>query len=128
MAYHILIVDDSMTTRAMIKRTLAMADIPIAQCHEASNGRLGLEVLAANKIDLVLADLHMPEMGGVEMTTRILSQEATKRIPVVIVSAEPSADRLAELKKLGARACISKPFTPEAIRSILAEVMGVANG
>ena len=124
MAYHILIVDDSMTTRAMIKRTLAMADIPVAQCYEASNGRIGLEVLAANHIDLVLADLHMPEMGGVEMTTRILSQESTKHVPVVIVSAEPSAARLAELKTMGARACISKPFTPEAIRDMLNEVMG----
>jgi len=87
MAYHILIVDDSMTTRAMIKRTLAMADIPVAQIHEAANGRIGLETLATHKIDLVLADLHMPEMGGVEMTRCILSQESTRHIPVVIISA-----------------------------------------
>ena len=125
MAYHILIVDDSMTTRAMIKRTLAMADIPVAEIHEAANGRIGLETLAKHKIDLVLADLHMPEMGGVEMTRRILSQETTRHVPVVVVSAEPSEARLAELKQLGARACISKPFTPEAIRNTLNAVMGV---
>jgi two-component system chemotaxis response regulator CheY len=128
MNYTILIVDDSAITRAMIKRTLNMAGLPLAQCLEAANGKAALELLSVHKVDLVLADLHMPGMGGVELTNRILATKETELIPVVVVSAEPSAQRLDALRQQGVRACVRKPFTPEAIRNVVNEVLGVANG
>jgi two-component system, chemotaxis family, chemotaxis protein CheY len=124
MAFNLLIVDDSITTRTMIKRTLGMAQIPVGQCFEAANGKAGLEMLARQKVDLVLADLHMPEMTGVEMTRCILSNPATKDIPVLLVTAEPSMARLNELLKAGARGCIRKPFTPEKLRAAIQNVLG----
>ena len=127
MSYTVLIVDDSAITRAMIKRTLVMAQVPLAQCLEAGDGKTGLEMLAARKVDLVLADLHMPNMTGVEMTRHILSNEATRHIPVIVVSAEPSAERLDALRQQGVRGCIRKPFTPEAIREMVNQVLGAAH-
>jgi two-component system chemotaxis response regulator CheY len=128
MAFNILIVDDSAVTRAMIRRTLLMAQVPVANCYEAADGAAGLEVLNAHQVDLVLADLHMPNMGGVEMTQHILADDAKRHVPVVVVSAEPSTQRLEALKKQGVRGCIRKPFTPEAIREMVNQVLGVANG
>jgi two-component system chemotaxis response regulator CheY len=127
MAFNILIVDDSAVTRAMIRRTLLMAQVPMENCFEAADGAEGLKVLSAHKVDLVLADLHMPNMGGVEMTRRILANEATRHVAVIVISAEPSAERLEALKQQGVRGCIRKPFTPEAIRDVVTQVLGVSN-
>jgi two-component system chemotaxis response regulator CheY len=63
-------------------------------------------------------------MGGIEMTQRILADERTRGIPVVIISAEPDAQRLDELKQQGVRAWLRKPFTPERVRDVVQQVMG----
>ena len=125
MAFRILIVDDSATTRAIIKRTIQMARVPTEKVLEAPNGMEALRLLASEPVDLILADLHMPEMDGVEMTRRILADEATKLIPVIIVSAEPNAERLEQLKKDGARGYLRKPFTPESVRNLINQTLGV---
>ncbi len=127
MSYRILIVDDSATTRAMIKRVIKMADIPVDSLHEAADGKAALGVLAESTVDLVLADLNMPEMNGVEMTRHIRQNERTSAIPVVIVSAEPNIDRLTQLLKDGVQGFVRKPFTPEAIRNCVTRVMGAAH-
>jgi two-component system chemotaxis response regulator CheY len=86
-----------------------------------------LRLLAAEPVDLVLADLHMPEMDGVEMTRRILADRATQLIPVIIISAEPNARRLEQLKQEGVRGYLRKPFTPELVRNLINETLGVSN-
>src|SRR5689334_17761817 len=96
---NILIVDDSATTRALIKRTLRLANLPAGEVYEACNGKDALATLDRCHVDLVMADLHMPEMGGVELTRAMHASETTKDIPVVVVSAEPSLTRLEELKQ-----------------------------
>jgi CheY-like chemotaxis protein len=123
MSYNILIVDDSATTRAMIKRIIRMTDLPIGQLYESPNGKVALELLATAHVDLILADLNMPEMDGFEMTRRIHSNDATKNIPVVVVSASPNAEDFARCEH--ASGCISKPFTPESIRQTIAKVLEV---
>jgi len=127
MNYNILIVDDSATTRAVIRRTLTMAGVPLENCHQASNGRAALDLLKDRKIDLVLADLHMPEMDGIELTSRILADQATRDIAVVVISAEPNAQRLKELEQRGVRGFIRKPFTAEEIRDVLHRTLGVTH-
>lgn len=127
MALNLLIVDDSATMRAMIKRIVHMAGIDVHFLLEAPNGKAALEILAEVSVDVILADLHMPEMTGVELTRAILSNPATRNIPVVIVSAEPNAERIASLKKEGIRGYLKKPFTPEMMREVFNDVMGVAN-
>jgi two-component system chemotaxis response regulator CheY len=124
MAHNILIVDDSATTRALVRRAVALSGIETGDIHEAEDGMAALETLGIHPVDLVLADLHMPHMGGIEMTQRILADQKTRDIPVVIISAEPDPQRLEELKKQGVRAWLRKPFTPERVRDVVQEVMG----
>jgi len=104
-----------------------MAGIDVHYLLEAPNGKAALEILAEVSVDVILADLHMPEMTGVELTRAVLSNPQTKGIPVVIVSAEPNAERIASLKKEGIRGYLKKPFTPEMMREVFNDVMGVAN-
>lgn len=127
MAHNILIVDDSATTRAMIKRTIRLAEIAVDNLYDAADGVAGLEVLSSSRVDLVLADLNMPNMGGVEMTRRMRQTEGMQSVPVVIVSAEPNAQRLEELKQHGIQGYIRKPFTPESLRDLIAEILGVCH-
>ncbi len=127
MSYSILIVDDSATTRAMIKRIIRMAALPVAELYDAADGKAALALMAATPVDLVLADLNMPEMTGVEMTHRMRQDQRTRNVPVIVVSAEPNIDRLAQLKQDGVQGYIRKPFTPEAIRDAVTAVMGVAH-
>ncbi len=123
MSYRILIVDDSSTIRAMIKRTITMAEIPVEAFFEAPDGRQGLQVLTEESVDLVLADLNMPEMNGVEMTREMREDPALAGIPVVVVSAEPDVHKLEALKKENIRGYIRKPFTPEGVRDLLTRIL-----
>ena len=128
MNFNILIVDDSDTTRALIRRALQMADLNLATPLEAPNGKVALQIIQANHIDLVLADLHMPEMNGVELAHAILGNPATRAIPVAIISAEPSATRIAELRKAGVKGYLKKPFTPESIRNLIKPFVEATHG
>lgn len=127
MAFDILIVDDSATTRAVIKRTIQLAQVPIGNLYQAASGKAALEVVAQHKVDLVLADLHMPEMGGLEMTFELRANPATAGIPVVVVSAEPNQDNLEQLRGVGVKSFIRKPFTPEQVREAICQTLGVAH-
>jgi two-component system chemotaxis response regulator CheY len=125
MNYSILIVDDSATTRAMIKRTIRLAELPIEQIHEAANGKQALELLAYARVDLILADLNMPEMNGFEMTRLLRQDPKTQNVPVVIVSASPNADAFSQGQQVSGY--LGKPFTPEAIRKVVMQVLEVRN-
>jgi len=125
MAYNILIVDDSMVTRAVLKKTIKMAEIPINEIYQAANGQLALDVLANNSVDIILADLNMPVMNGMEMTAKILANPKTKDIPIVVISTEASTSRIDELRAEGIKGYIHKPFTPEKVRDELNAVLGI---
>lgn len=123
MAYNILLVDDSETVRAIISKTLALAGVQTGKILEAANGREALELLESEWIDLVFADINMPVMGGVEMIDKMHQDGLLKTVPVVIVSTEGSKARINDLLAKGVRAYIRKPFTPEAIRNVIEEVL-----
>ena len=128
MAYNILIVDDSSTIRAMIKRTITLADVPVGRFFEAPDGRAALQVMSEGGIDLVLADLNMPEMNGVEMTQQMRLDPQLARLPVVIVSAEPNIEKLQDLARDPIRGYLRKPFTPEGIRDVINRTLGASPG
>ena len=123
MGLTVLIVDDSATTRSFVRRVLQMVGIDIVAIHEAPDGAAALQLLAVQCVDLVLADLHMPIMGGVELIRRMLADERLKRIPVLIVSADPNTARLENLQAAGVAAYLRKPFTPEEFRSAIKPVL-----
>ena len=123
MGYCILLVDDSATTRCLIKRTLQIAGLPIDQILEASDGKGALEQLRTHAVDLILADLHMPEMNGIELANAVLANPAMKPIQIAIISAEPSGSRLLELRRAGVKGYLRKPCTPEALRNLVVPIM-----
>lgn len=123
MALNILIVDDSSLTRKKIKRIIEMVDLDVEQFLEAENGIEALKVLDKSSVDLVLADLNMPGMGGAEMIQRMKSDEATKSIPVVVVSTESKTTRIKELLAEGVKDYLHKPFTPEEFKEIMHTVL-----
>lgn len=124
MSYNILLVDDSDVTRAIIAKTLRLAQVPLGELHEAANGKEALEVLGDNWIDLVFADLNMPVMDGVEMIERMHRDGLLSTVPVVVVSTESSPARIGELRTKGVRAYVRKPFTPELIREHVEDILG----
>jgi two-component system, chemotaxis family, chemotaxis protein CheY len=124
MAYNILLVDDSQTVRAVIRKTLDLAGVNVGQIHEAENGREALDILNENWLDLVFADINMPVMTGIEMVDRMSKDGLLKTVPVVIVSTEGSSTRVEQLKAMGVSAYVRKPFTPEIIRAVVDEVLG----
>ena len=128
MAYNILVVDDSRTTRAVIAETLNLAGVPVQQLYQVDNGKDALKVLDGNWIDLVMTDINMPVMDGVELVNRMLSQGLLQAIPVVIISSDGSKTRIEQMMSKGVRACVRKPFTPEAIRSLLEGILGDQDG
>jgi len=128
MAYNVLVVDDSRVIRAVIKKTLGLAGVPINELYEAQNGKEALAILKDKRVDLVFSDIHMPEMNGVEMIEQMAADGVLRDIPVIVVSSEGSKARMGELLEKGARAYVRKPFTPELIRDLVHETMEGANG
>lgn len=124
MSYTILVVDDSTIVRTMVKKSIAMAGLPVATVFEAGNGKEALEVLAKNWIDIVFADLNMPEMNGTELVEKMSQDSMLVSTPVVIVSSEQSQAKIEELKAKGIRAYIKKPFRPEGFRDVVQELLG----
>jgi len=126
MALNVLIVDDSSLTRKAIKRIIGMinetTDLGIGQFLEAGNGCEALKIVNESHVDLILADLNMPEMGGAEMIHRIKSNESTKSIPVVVISTESKTVRIKELLAEGVKNYLHKPFTPEEFKAIVHEL------
>jgi len=121
MSLNILIVDDSVTIRTVIAKAIGLSNAPVNEIQFASNGEEALNILNKSFVDLVLADINMPVMNGVEMVERMQSQDQLKKIPVVVVSTEGSSTRIDELKAKGVKAFIRKPFTPESIYKVIVE-------
>lgn len=123
MAYNVLIVDDSVIIRTVLERTLRIAGIDVGDVMHAENGIKALEHLEKEWIDIVFADINMPEMNGVELIEAMSKLGYLESIPVVVVTTERNMDRVKELKEKGVRAYMNKPFTPEAIRDTVFSIM-----
>jgi two-component system chemotaxis response regulator CheY len=128
MSVNVLVVDDSDVIRTMIMKTMRLADIPLGAVFEASNGREALKVLEDNWVDVVLADINMPVMDGIEMIERIRATESFADVPVVVISTEGAESRGARLRELGVETYLRKPFTPEQVRDVINEVAGRVTG
>lgn len=125
MALNILIVDDSTVTRKVIGKTLRIAGVPLGELYEAADGQQALDVLAGSWVDLVLSDINMPVMNGVELVERMSKDDVLRSIPIIVVSTEGSSVRIEQLKSKGVSAFVRKPFTPELIRELVFEITGV---
>ncbi|HPL63819.1 MAG TPA: response regulator [Syntrophales bacterium] len=125
MSFNVLIVDDSAAMRSVIKKIVALSGFKMDRCLEAGNGKEALEILSHTWVDVILSDLNMPEMGGMEMLAELKRDKMLKEIPVIIVTTEGSEDRKHMVCTMGASGFIRKPFLPEEVRKILCQVLGV---
>jgi len=125
MSFNVLIVDDSGAMRAVIKKIINISGFKMSQCLEAGNGREALEKMKGNWVDVIISDINMPEMNGLELLRLLNKDPLYQNIPVIIVSTEGSRERMEEVLNCGAKGFIKKPFLPEDIRSVLYNVIGV---
>jgi len=124
MSYTILIADDSAIVRTMVRKALAMAGLDLGEVHEAANGKEALAILGRTWIDLVFADINMPEMSGAELVRAMKADPALAATPVVVVSSEQTQARIEEMKRWGAKAYVKKPFRPEQFRAVIEDILG----
>ena len=124
MAFNILIVDDSLTTRGMVRKVLGMTELPLGDVWEASNGKEGLEKMKDNWVDLVLADLNMPDMSGQQMIDEMKKDNLLCRLPVVVVSSEGDKTVLDHLAQKGVKEVVRKPFEASLLRQVIERALG----
>jgi two-component system, chemotaxis family, chemotaxis protein CheY len=125
MSQDVLIVDDSATIRQMVRRTLTLAGLDVGEVYEASNGIEALAQLSDHEVAVMLVDINMPTMNGIQLLNRMQQHAQLKAIPIVIVSTEGSKQRIEELRKFGAFGYVRKPFHPEQLRDVLKPLLGV---
>jgi len=124
MAYNVLIVDDSTSMRAVIKKIVKASGFNVGKFFEASNGVEALKVLNEEWLDLVLTDYNMPDMNGLELVEEMNKDDHLKSIPAVMITTEGSRERVEEFMAKGVIEYIKKPFTPEQIKQKLKHIMG----
>lgn len=117
MGYNVLIVDDSLTARTFIARTLEISGIELQQVFQARNGQEALDLLQREWVDIMFVDINMPIMNGVELVKRMRASEVLNSVPVIVISTDRSAQRMSELKSAGVQAYLTKPITPEELKT-----------
>ena len=116
----VLIVDDSAAVRKILQRVLRQTDIPIGAVYEAGDGVEALEKMRQQAIGLVLSDINMPNMDGLEFLSKVRAEQSWRQIPIVMVSTEGTHAQVLEAMERGASGYVRKPFTAEQIQEQLA--------
>lgn len=120
----ILIVDDSETSRMIIRKCFTMTGHEGATFLEAGDGIHALSMLSALDVDLVVTDLNMPRMDGLTLLRKLRKGDRTKELPVMVISSMGNDHLDQELKELAVAAIIRKPLTPAKIRDAFSAEQG----
>jgi len=112
----VMIVDDFEGMRKLIEQCLRAAGLQIHEVLEAENGREALLALRDTPVDLILCDINMPKMDGLELLKNLRQSPLTKDTPVVMVSGDGMESRVVAALKAGAGGFIRKPFSPEQVK------------
>lgn len=119
-----LIVDDSSVMRKIVERSLRQAGIELDKVVEAGNGVEALAALRKEPVDLILCDINMPVMDGLEFVQSLGAVENAKGVPVVMITTEGSENHVVQALSAGARGYIRKPFTPDQVKEHVVPVIG----
>ena len=122
----VLIVDDSSVMRKIVERSLRQAGLELEEVREAGNGAEGLAEVQNGTFDLILSDINMPAMDGLEFLRGLANVPSAKGVPVVMITTEGSEARVVEALSVGAKGYIRKPFTPEQVKEHVAPLLGGA--
>jgi two-component system chemotaxis response regulator CheY len=118
-----LIIDDSSVMRKIVTRSLRQAGIDLSQVLEAGNGAEALAILQESKVDLILCDINMPVMDGLEFIKQLPGVPNAKDVPVVMITTEGSESHVVQALSCGARGYIRKPFTEEQVKDQVIPVL-----
>ena len=110
------IVDDSSVMRKIVERALRQAGLDPMVVHEAGSGTEGIDLLKAKQVDLILSDINMPSMDGLEFLRQIKMQNLAPGVPVVMITTESSEEHVKQAIQAGAQGYIRKPFTAEQVK------------
>lgn len=124
MTFSIMIVDDSLPMRGVLKKTLRAAGYGASEFLEAENGEHALEMVGQGPVDIIITDFNMPVMNGLELIRAMKEHPGARSIPVIVVSTEGSIEKVTEIINEGAAGYVKKPFSPEQIRDLLVELLG----
>jgi two-component system chemotaxis response regulator CheY len=119
----VLIVDDSSVMRKIVERSLRQAGIEIAKVFEAGNGAEALAVLSEAKVDIILCDINMPVMDGLEFVKQLPNVANAKGVPVVMITTEGSEGHVVQALSAGARGYLRKPFTADQVKEHILPVL-----
>ena len=122
----VMVVDDSAAIRKILNRVLRQTGMAIGTVHEAGDGQEALELLRAHKIDLVLTDINMPKMDGLQLLGAIKASPQWNSIPVMMITTEGGETKVGEAVRLGAAGYVRKPFTADQIKEKLAGIVELA--
>ncbi|WP_305909195.1 response regulator [Methylomarinum sp. Ch1-1] len=118
---NVLLVDDSQLSQHFIIRILN--DLGIELVTTAENGKQAINILRQRYFDLIITDLNMPEMDGLELTRHIRHQPGQQLTPVLMVTSEQNQNRLAAVEKEGVSAVLDKPFEPSGIKKLILQLL-----
>ena len=119
----ILVVDDSAAIRKILTRVLRQTGMAIQTIHEAGDGQDALAVMAQHRVDLVLSDINMPKMDGLQLLASLKASPQWHSIPVVMITTEGGETKVAEAVRLGAAGYVRKPFTADQIKEKLVGIL-----
>lgn len=124
MGKSILIVDDSKTMRKIITKTLRQTGYEFDSIAEAEDGQQGLDHLQKEKPDLILCDINMPNMDGIEFLKQLSSDGSLKTIPVIMITTEGGSDDVVQqVNDLGAAGTLGKPFTADKLQELFQKAL-----
>ena len=121
-----LIVDDSSVMRKIIERSLRQAGLEALVVFEAGSGTDGLDLLKAQQVDLILTDINMPSMDGLEFLRQLRAQDLAPSVPVVMITTESSEEHVKQAIQAGAQGYIRKPFTAEQVKERVLPLLNAA--
>lgn len=116
----ILIVDDFSTMRRIIKNLLR--DLGFTNTHEADDGSSGLPLLKNGDFDFLITDWNMPGMTGIDLLKALRADEKTKKIPVLMVTAEAKRDQIVMAAEAGVNGYVVKPFTAQTLQEKIEKI------
>jgi two-component system chemotaxis response regulator CheY len=119
----VLIVDDSAAIRKILQRVLRQTDLPLGEIHEAGDGTEAVEILKNRSFGLILSDINMPQMDGLQLLAKIKEMDHLKSVPVIMITTEGGQGKVMEAVQLGATGYVRKPFTAEQIKEKLVGVL-----
>jgi len=121
-----LVVDDSSTMRRIIINTLNK--LGHKECHEAGNGREGVDKLATTAVDMVITDWNMPEMSGLDLVKWARGSEQFADMPILMITTRGNKDDVIEAMKMRVNNYIVKPFTAPGLKEKIDQILKSVGG